>query len=88
MFIARIDGSLTSTVKHPSLGGQRLLIAQRLGSSGENVGEPIVVLDPFGARLGSRVLVTSDGAYAQALLEDKRTPSRMVVMGLVDQLGA
>ena len=30
MFIARIDGSITSTVKHKSLRGLRLLIGQRL----------------------------------------------------------
>jgi ethanolamine utilization protein EutN len=87
LFLARIDGSLTATVKHSSLGAQRLLIAQRLGAKGENVGEPIVVLDPLGARQGSTVLVTSDGAFTQTLLEDKRTPSRMVVLGLVDSVG-
>lgn len=84
MFLARIDGSVTATLKHPSLEGQRLLIAQRLGADGSSVGEPIVVLDPLGARNGSTVLVTSDGAFASQLVDDKRTPSRMVVLGLVD----
>jgi ethanolamine utilization protein EutN len=85
LFLARIDGSLTATVKHKSLEGQRLLIAQRLGADGTDVGEPLVVLDPMGARAGSTVLVTSDGAFAQTLLGDKSSPSRMVVLGLVDE---
>ncbi len=86
MFLARIDGWVTSTVKHASLGEQRLLIGQRLATDGSDVGEPIVLVDPVGARVGSRVLVTSDGDLARELLKDNRTPSRMIVLGLVDEV--
>jgi ethanolamine utilization protein EutN len=86
LFLARIDGWLTSTVKHASLGEQRLLIGQRLATDGSEVGEPIVLVDPVGARVGSRVLVTSDGDLARQLLNDNRTPSRMIVLGLVDEV--
>jgi ethanolamine utilization protein EutN len=86
LFLARIDGWLTSTVKHESLGGMRLLIGQRIGEAGEDVGEPMVLMDTLGARLGSRVVVTSDGDLARELLKDNRTPSRMVVLGLVDDV--
>jgi ethanolamine utilization protein EutN len=86
LFLARIDGWVTSTVKHASLGDQRLLIGQRMASDGSDVGEPMVLLDPVGARLGSRVLVTSDGELARQLLKDNRTPSRMIVLGIVDEV--
>jgi ethanolamine utilization protein EutN len=86
LFLARIDGWVTSTVKHPSLGGQRLLIGQRVASDGSDVGEPMVLVDPVGAGPGSRVLVTSDGDLARQLLRDNRTPSRMVVLGIVDDV--
>jgi ethanolamine utilization protein EutN len=86
LFLARIDGWLTSTVKHASLADWRLLIGQRIGTDGSAVGEPMVLVDPIGARLGSRVLVTSDGDLARQLLEDNRTPSRMVVLGIVDDV--
>jgi ethanolamine utilization protein EutN len=86
LFLARIDGWVTSTVKHTSLGEQRLLIGQRIGSDGSDVGEPMVLVDPVGARLGSRVLVTSDGDLARQLLKDNRTPSRMIVLGIVDEV--
>jgi ethanolamine utilization protein EutN len=86
LFLARIDGWVTSTVKHASLGGWRLLIGQRIGTDGTNVGEPMVLVDPVGARLGSRVVVTSDGDLARQLLKDNRTPSRMVVLGIVDEV--
>jgi ethanolamine utilization protein EutN len=86
LFLARIDGWVTSTVKHASLGDERLLIGQRVATDGSDVGEPMVLLDPVGARLGSRVLVTSDGDLARQLLKDDRTPSRMVVLGIVDDV--
>jgi ethanolamine utilization protein EutN len=86
LFLARIDGWVTSTVKHASLAKWRLLIGQRIGSDGGAVGEPMVLVDPVGARLGSRVVVTSDGDLARQLLEDNRTPSRMIVLGIVDDV--
>lgn len=84
MYLARIDGTLTSTVKHPSLAGARLLVGQRLDAAGREVGEPQVLIDPIGARRGTLVLVSTDGDHARRLLEDKRTPSRLVVVGIVD----
>lgn len=86
MFLARIDGSLTSTVKHPSLAATRLLIGQRLAADGAGVGEPLVIVDPLGARRGSQVLVTSDGDLARRLLADDRAPVRLVVLGIVDEV--
>jgi ethanolamine utilization protein EutN len=86
LFLARIDGWVTSTVKHASLSGQRLLIGQRVGTDGSDVGEPMVLVDPVGARPGSQVVVTSDGDLARQLLKDNRTPSRMVVLGIVDEV--
>jgi ethanolamine utilization protein EutN len=85
VYIARIDGTLTSTVKHASLAGARLLIGQRIGAKGEEVGEPQVLVDPIGARRGNRVVVTTDGDHARTLLGDPRTPVRLVVLGIVDE---
>jgi ethanolamine utilization protein EutN len=86
MFLARIDGWVTSTLRHRSLGGRRLLIGQRIGTDGSDVGEPMVLIDTLGARRGSRVMVTSDGDLARELLKDNQTPSRMVVLGIVDDV--
>lgn len=87
MFIARIDGSMTSTVKHKSLLGRRLLIGQRLEADGAEVGEPLVLIDDLGAALGSYVLVTTDGDLARQKFADNTTPSRMIVVGIIDGWG-
>ncbi len=85
MFIARIDGSITSTHKHRSLLGRRLLIGQRLEADGTEVGEPLVLIDDLGAGVGSIVLVTTDGDLARQKFADNTTPSRMIVVGIVDR---
>ncbi len=84
MFLARIDGTITATVKHATLGSTRLLIAQRLEADGSETSEPVIVADPLGVRLGALVLVTGDGDYARTLLGSKLAPLRLIVIGIVD----
>ena len=83
MFLARIDGTLTATVKHATLQACRFLIGQRLEADGSTSGEPLVFLDRLGARHGSTVVDSTDGDIARKWLGDT-SPARMVVVGLVD----
>lgn len=85
MFLARIDGTLTSTRKHAALEGVRFLIAQRLEPDGGPIGEPIVVLDRMGAARGTIAMVSTDGSLAREWL-GKTAPARLVVVGLVDSV--
>ncbi|MGC1463697.1 MAG: EutN/CcmL family microcompartment protein [Terracidiphilus sp.] len=85
MFLARIEGTVVATVKHPTLGGCRFLVAQRLGTDGSAAAEPIAVLDWLGATRGTTVLVSTDGDIAREKLGNT-TPARMVVVGIVDSV--
>jgi len=85
MFLARIDGTVTSTVKHPTLAGLRLLIGQRLEADGSPSGDPLVLVDTFGARLGATVMVTTDNEPLRNKVGNT-TPARMLVAGIVDQV--
>ena len=87
MFLARIDGALTSTRKHAALAAVRFLIAQRLEADGRTSGEPLVVLDRLGAGWGSTVLVSTDGALVREWL-GQNVPARLAVVGLVDSVHA
>ncbi len=87
MFLARIDGTLTSTRKHAALEGVRFLIAQRVEADGSENGEPIVVLDRMGATRGTLALVSTDGSLAREWL-GKTVPARLIVVGLVDSVHA
>jgi ethanolamine utilization protein EutN len=83
MFLARIDGTMTSTVKHETLEGARLLIGQRLDVDNAVTGEPIVIFDMLGASRGGVVLVSTDGDI-QRKLRGNTCPARLTVVGLVD----
>jgi ethanolamine utilization protein EutN len=85
MFLARIDGTLTSTTRHETLEGCQLLIGRRLDASGRAAEEPIVVLDRLGARRGSTVMVSTDGAAVRRRLGN-RTPARLQIVAIVDQV--
>ena len=83
MFLARIDGTMTSTIKHETLHGARLLIGQRLEANGVASGEPLVIFDTLGASRGGVVLVSTDGDI-QRKLRGNTCPARLTVIGLVD----
>jgi len=85
MYLARIDGTLTSTVKHPTLAGFRFLIAQRLEGDGSDSGEPQVLVDMIGASVGTIVLVTTDNAAVRQA-SSNTNPIRIATMGIVDSV--
>jgi ethanolamine utilization protein EutN len=85
MQIARVVGNATSTVKHPSMPGWRLLVAQSLTISEEPDGQPLLVIDYLGAGLRERVVLSNDGAAARESVESKSSPVRWFVVGLVDR---
>lgn len=83
MYLARIDGTLTSTTRHETLEGCQLLIGRRLDVKGRAAEEPVVLLDRMGARRGSTVLVSTDGAAVRRRLGNT-VPARLQVVGIVD----
>jgi microcompartment protein CcmK/EutM len=85
MFLARIDGTVTATVKHETLAGLRLLIGQRLEADGAPSGDPLVLVDTLGARHGSTVMVTTDNESLRKAVGNT-TPARLLVAGIVDQV--
>ena len=85
MQLGIVEGHATSTIKHPSLAGWRMLVVQPLDCSGKPEGDPLLVLDNLGARSGDRVLLTSDGRGARELVCSENSPARWFVMGIVDE---
>ncbi len=86
MQTAKIIGTATATVRHPSLAGCKLLVAQPLASDGASPdGEPQLVVDRLGAGVGDRVIITSDGKFVRELLKCDNTPVRWSVLGIKDE---
>jgi ethanolamine utilization protein EutN len=84
MQIGRVVGHATSTVKHPSLSGWRLLVLQLVNGLGKEDGEPLLAIDSLGAAVGSLVFATNDGASVREVVGSKTSPLRWMVLGICD----
>jgi ethanolamine utilization protein EutN len=85
MFLARVEGNLTATRKHPSFEGWRLIICQPINERGEAEGVPQVAIDAQGAALHQRVIISSDGMAARKAVGDDKSPARWMIIGIVDE---
>lgn len=85
MQIGRVVGHATSTVKHPTLNGWRLLVVQIPTLDGKPDGEPVLAIDGLGAGSGMDVLLTTDAVLVREMVGAKNSPIRFAVMGLADE---
>ena len=85
MQLGTVIGHATSTVKHPSLVGWRMVIVQQVGVSGQAEADPVVAVDKLGAGTGAKVILNSDGKGARELIGDQKSPVRWFVIGIVDE---
>ncbi len=86
MFLARVEGNLIATRKHPSFEGWRLVICQPIGRDGDPEGVPQVAIDGLGAGMHQRVIISSDGAASRKAVGDERSPVRWMIVGIVDEV--
>ena len=86
MQVARVIGTVTSSYKHESLVGAKLLLVQPLLADGEGFdGDPQIAIDTVAAGLADRVVITSDGRLMREVLNSKRTPARWSTIALIDE---
>lgn len=85
MLLARVEGNVIATRKHPSFDGWRLLICQPINNVGAPEGAPQVAIDSHGAGMHQRVVISSDGSAARRTVGDDQSPARWLVIGVVDE---
>ena len=85
MQLAQVIGRATSTVKHPSLEGWRMLLVQPLGQGNKPDGEPLLAIDALGGSRGDLVMITSDGASVREMMKTDNTPVRWAILGIKDE---
>lgn len=85
MFLARVEGNVVATRKHPSFEGRRLVICQPINLAGAPEGVPQIAIDAHGAGLHQRVVISSDGLAARKVVQDDKSPARWMVIGIVDE---
>ncbi len=85
MLLARVEGNVVATRKHPSFGGWRLVICQPINLDGVSEGVPQVAIDAHGAGMHEQVIISSDGAAARQAVGDAMSPVRWMIVGIVDE---
>lgn len=87
MTYARIDGTIVSSACHASMAGTRTVICQPLDAEGRDEGAPILAVDPLGAGLHERVILSTDGSATREFVRDPKSPLRNLIIGIIDPTG-
>lgn len=83
MQLARVIGTVVSTVKNKSLEGRKLLIVQTLNHDLQPTGKPQIALDAVGAGAGELV-IWCRGKEASFPFKRDSTPTDCTIVGIVD----
>ncbi|NEO32110.1 MAG: EutN/CcmL family microcompartment protein [Symploca sp. SIO3C6] len=83
MQIAKVRGTVVSTLKEPSLRGVKFLLLQFLDQEGELLPQYEVAADSVGAGIDEWVLV-SRGSAARQVGENTQRPLDAMVVGIID----
>jgi microcompartment protein CcmK/EutM len=83
MQLARVIGTVVSTVKNEALEGRKFLIVQNLDDDLESIGKPLVALDAIGAGFGE-IVFWCRGKEASFPFKRDSTPTDCTIVGIVD----
>lgn len=86
MRLARVRGTVVSTIKHPSYEGHKILLCQPLTPDGREKGDPVVAVDRVQAGDGDLVLILTEGNGVRQLVGPNAGPIRSLIVGIVDEV--
>ncbi len=86
MTLARVTGTVVSTVKVEALEGLKLLIVHTINPDGSFTGKQMVAVDSLQSGIGDDVLIIDEGGSAGIILEMSSQPIRTVIAAIVDSV--
>jgi microcompartment protein CcmK/EutM len=84
MMLARVEGTLVATQKHPAYHGHRILLVQPVTPELAPKGESFYAVAHVQAGVGDLVMVAREGGSARMMLDAGETPIHAAVAGIVD----
>jgi ethanolamine utilization protein EutN len=85
MKLARVAGTVVSTIQAPALNGRKLLLCDLLRLDGKPEGVSVIAVDTVDAGEGEVVLLLDEGNSARQVLGVSPAPVRTLVVGVVDE---
>jgi len=86
MILAKVVGTVVTTISHPHFKDRRLLVVQPLGLAGEKPDDDFIALDNSQAGIGDTVLINREGGGARQMLNNPDACVISVIMGIVDSV--
>ncbi|MEE2787309.1 MAG: EutN/CcmL family microcompartment protein [Myxococcota bacterium] len=84
MRLARVIGTVVSTIKHPAYVGQRIMLCQPLEPNGGAMGAQMIALDRVDSGVGDLVLILTEGNGVRQIMQSGQPPIRSLIVGIVD----
>jgi ethanolamine utilization protein EutN len=86
MILAKVVGTVVTTISHPSFDNHRLLVVQPLFTEGEKADEDFIAVDNTQAGIGDTVLINREGGGARQVLNDPDACIISVIVGIIDSV--
>ena len=86
MRIARVAGTVVSTIKHPAYHALKLYVVQPVDRDGNPDGDDYLAVDTVQSGVGDLVLVLTEGNGARQIFAKSVLPIRSVIVGVIDHL--
>lgn len=86
MKVARVAGTVVSTINSPDFDGRRLLLCNLVSPQLEESGDYTIAVDAVDAGVGDVVLILDEGNSARQILGLTTAPIRALVVGIVDEI--
>ena len=84
MILAKVVGTVVTTISHRDYKNRRLLIVQPLAVQGEKPDDDFIALDNTHAGVGDTVLINREGNGARQVLKNPDACVISVIVGIVD----
>ena len=90
MILAKVVGTIVTTISHPHYKNRRLLVVQPLTLEGETSApeDDFIALDNTQAGIGDTVLINREGNGARQALKNPNACVISVIVGIVDSVYA
>jgi microcompartment protein CcmK/EutM len=86
MILAKVVGTVVTTISHPDYKNRRLLVVQPLGMADEKPDEDFIAIDSTHAGIGDTVLINREGGGARQVLNNPDACIISVIVGIVDEV--
>ena len=87
MIMAKVIGSIVSTVKNSHFEGKKLMLVKTMNPDGSLVDKStFLAIDHVQAGIDDTVLINREGSGARLLLNDDAIPVQSVIVGIIDNI--